>query len=214
MVSRPRRWHHRERCCTDRRRLAAAALATQHRTRQHPVPTPQRGQPIPGLSIDFSGATIIGGTKEQIAEQLARLVLKPLQEIAARSRNIPTEDTIAIDPTDPASLHAGIQRIADHFTALHMDVGMLSVAIGVLVSAGDAWAPGTAERDEGHSRSGHRTVRAAGAAIGAAAAHGTKPAARIAAAEGPEAAQDRTGREEGGVNRSSLSAIAQRTAVR
>lgn len=50
-----------------------------------PAPTPQRGQPIPGLTIDFSGATIIGGTKDQIAEQLARLVLKPLQEIAARS---------------------------------------------------------------------------------------------------------------------------------
>jgi tape measure domain-containing protein len=47
--------------------------------------TTQRGTAAPGITVDFSGATIIGGTKEQIGEQLARLVLKPLQQIAARS---------------------------------------------------------------------------------------------------------------------------------
>lgn len=48
--------------------------------------TVQRGTSIPGLTIDFSGATIIGGTKEQIGEQIARLVVKPLERIALRSR--------------------------------------------------------------------------------------------------------------------------------
>jgi hypothetical protein len=47
--------------------------------------TTRRGTAAPGITVDFSGATIIGGTKEQIGEQLARLVLKPLQQIAARS---------------------------------------------------------------------------------------------------------------------------------
>jgi hypothetical protein len=48
--------------------------------------TTQRGTAIPGLTIDFSGATILGGTKAGLADQLARLVLPVLKDIERSSR--------------------------------------------------------------------------------------------------------------------------------
>jgi tape measure domain-containing protein len=48
--------------------------------------TTQRGTAVTGITVDFSGATILGGTKEQLSDQLARLILPQLKAIAARSR--------------------------------------------------------------------------------------------------------------------------------
>jgi TP901 family phage tail tape measure protein len=48
--------------------------------------TTQRGTAVTGVTVDFSGATILGGTKEQLSDQLARLILPQLKAIAARSR--------------------------------------------------------------------------------------------------------------------------------
>jgi hypothetical protein len=52
--------------------------------------------------------------------------------------NVGEAETITISMDDPATLAHAFERVLAHIDALHMDIGMLSVAIGVLVNAGDA----------------------------------------------------------------------------
>jgi hypothetical protein len=52
--------------------------------------------------------------------------------------NIEKQETISIDPADPASIGKAFTDIVRHIQALHNDVGLLSLAIGLLANAGDA----------------------------------------------------------------------------
>lgn len=50
-----------------------------------PGNTTQRGTSVPGLTVDFSGTTIIGGNEKQLGEILARIIKPALDQIARRS---------------------------------------------------------------------------------------------------------------------------------
>jgi len=52
---------------------------------QAPDNITQRGTAVPGLTVDFTGATIIGGNEKQLGEILARIVKPALDNIARRS---------------------------------------------------------------------------------------------------------------------------------
>lgn len=47
-------------------------------------------------------------------------------------------EKITIDATDPESIAAGLQAFGDHINALHANVDVLCIAIGILANASEA----------------------------------------------------------------------------